>query len=250
MFFRTLLLSTLLASSLLANQSLTFVNTNIEWSLDTQGHIISDSVIFNGRNYNVVRGSKYELFKDTDNQLIAKLPEEDLNVGISVGKNLKKVITNNLNFILLDEKNSFSLQSFSYTDINNKTQSVENLRANCSTKSNNKSLLSIIFSSCFNNGDAKIGMAAFPGIISAEDVSLKVLANKFQLNGKLIDPIQGSAKIKGISNFDLENNELVIEVQSAKLEFINIRSRLFKELGKIKSKKIKVKEPFIIISFK
>jgi len=250
MFYFPLIFPLVFSISIFANQNLTFLNTNIHWNIEKQGHITSDSIIFNGRNYNVVQGEKYELFKDNDSQLIAKLPEENLNVGISVGKNLKKITTNNLNFILLDEKNSFSIQSFSYTDINNKTQAVENLKANCSTKSNNKSLISIIFSSCFNNGDAKIGIVSFPGILSAEDISLKVFTNKFQLNGNLLDPIQGSAKIKGISNFDLEKNILVIEIQSAKLEFINIRSRLFKELGKIKSHKIVVKEPFIYISFK
>ena len=158
-------------------------------------------------------------------------------------------IFHNLNFILKEKQNSFSIDTFLYTDITQKTQKVRKLEAICAPKGNKNSLLSLIFSSCFDNGNVKIKEAIFPGIISADSVSLKVESNKFQLSGNLIDPIQGTAKIKGVSNFDLAKNELVIEIQSAKLEILNIRSRLFKELKKIKSKKITIREPFIIVTF-
>ncbi len=249
MIVKSILAGLLLMSFAFANTNFSFLNTNIEWMIQKEGTISSDLIISQGRNYNVVSSEKYLLTKDESHQLVAHLPVDKLLVGISVGKNLVELLLRNLNFVLQEHKNSFSIETFLYTDLNNKTQSVTHLEAICGSKVNDKNLLSLIFSSCFNNGSVKIKKAMFPDILSAEDIALKVESNEFQLNGYLTDPIQGTTKIKGISNYDLIKNELIVEVQSAKLEFLNIRSRLFKELKKITSKKITVREPFVIISF-
>lgn len=230
-------------------ENISLVNTNIQWSQEKQGIITSEFVMVGDRNYNVLKGEIYPLLTNDKNNLIAELPLDNLDIGISVGKNLSILNISNLNFLFSEEKNFISLDAFNGTPVNKPKMELHKLEALCGKTIDEKSMLSIIFSSCFNNGQAKLETAIFPGVISGEKIDLNVVNHKFQLAGNLQKPIQGFVKIKGISNYDLEKNELIIEVQSAKLEILNIRGRLFKELSKVETKKIKVKEPFIIISF-
>ena len=247
----SLFISTTLFFSMLSfsNETASLVNTNIQWSQEQQGTINADVIIASGRNFNVVKGESYPLVQNSSNNLVAQLPLANLDVGITVGKNLSTLNIANLNFLLSEDKNLFSLDLFDSIPVNKAKMEIHKLDALCGKKIDKKSMLSIIFSSCFSNGHAKLKSALFPGVIAGEKIDLKVTNHKFQLSGNLLNPIQGSVKIKGISNYYLANNELVIEVQSAKLEFFNIRSRLFKELNKLKSTKIKIEEPFINIKF-
>ena len=52
-------------------------------------------------------------------------------------------------------------------------------------------------------------------------------------------------KIKGNGKTYYENNQIRIRIDKAKVGFINVRGRLFKELEKLESDKVQVNEPWI-----
>ena len=154
---------------------------------------------------------------------------ESLNIS---GLNLTSNQTNlALNFSKL---NSRSLTS---------SMDVERLSVNCNYQSSNDTFKTDVLHSCLNvKGDISLDSYSADGkeVVGSTDISTRGNSMDFQLRAQ-------GLKIKGNGNTYFENNQIRIKITKAKVGFLNVRGRLFKELEKLESDKISVNEPWIEI---
>jgi hypothetical protein len=253
MLLKTLLSIALISqlhSPVLAETFFKFEAADLKWSAPDSGSVSGKTIVANKVDYGSESGKTYTVRKNAAGNLEATLPNGKLDFGVSAGQKLLGINFRDLDLLIDDQVNNLVLENVSFKNAQKGESTVDQLVANCSPILKEGSFLTLIFANCFTMGSATVSSAIFPDMLSFENARLKVENNNFTLNGNLIDPVVGSAKIKGVSKFDAATSVLTVEVKSAKLDVFNIRSRIFKELGKIKSETIKVKEPFIYITLK
>ncbi|MDH4468323.1 MAG: hypothetical protein QE271_09705 [Bacteriovoracaceae bacterium] len=227
-----------------------FDAASMDWQSTDSGSVRAKKLVANKQDYQVDFSSSYAVKKGPLGSLQASLPGGLLDFGLSVGPKMKSILFKELNLLINETNNKLSLEHFSSVSVDKGESSIDLLSANCTPKVTDGNFLSAIFANCFTKGSVKIKSVIFPNMISGEDITLNVDNGNFNLRGYMLVPAEGVVKLGGTSKFDAQNNQLVIELKSAKLDIFNIKGRLFKEFRKIKSDSIKVQEPFIYINLK
>jgi len=237
------------SSFIFAETFFKFEAANLKWESPDKGTLSAKTIISNKVDYGAEVGSTYVIKRNNQGKLQSILPKGTLDFGIGAGPKLLGILFNELNLLINDSVNTLNLEHLSFESKEKGEGTVDKLVANCSPVLKEGSFLTLIFANCFTKGTATIKSAIFPSMLSFEDARLKVDQNNFNLNGYMLDPVTGNVKLSGISKFDATTGILTIEIKSAKLDIFNIRSRLFKELKKVKSESIKVEEPYVYITF-
>ncbi len=166
--------------------------------------------------------------------------------------NLPDVISevDTINIAGLDLTSNQSLVALSANQL--RTQSTDSslditrLSIDCGYKSSNDTFTNELLDSCFNNsGDISLGSYKSDGKEVVGDTEFTIRNNSMTFQMKA----QG-LKIKGNGKTYFQNNQVRIRVDKAKVGFLNVRGRLFKELEKLESEKVSVNEPWIEFQLK
>lgn len=88
------------------------------------------------------------------------------------------------------------------------------------------------------------------GNLSISSVALKVTNGKYELSADVKAQVSGKVTSKGSFGYDTGTGVLSIKISEVKIAFLNITSKVFDELKKNQSEKLKVKEPFVYLTVK
>jgi len=86
--------------------------------------------------------------------------------------------------------------------------------------------------------------------LSISSVALKANAGKYELSADVKAQVSGKVTSKGNFSYDPTNGVIAIKISEVKVAFLNITSKVFDELKKNESEKLRVKEPFVYLSIK
>jgi hypothetical protein len=86
--------------------------------------------------------------------------------------------------------------------------------------------------------------------LSVSSVALKANAGKYELSADVKAQVSGKVTSKGNFSYDPTNGIIAIKISEVKVAFLNITSKVFDELKKNESEKLRVKQPFVYISIK
>jgi hypothetical protein len=91
------------------------------------------------------------------------------------------------------------------------------------------------------------GTKADVGVSSLE---LKTQKGKYNLEADVKAQISGKVKSNGNMNYDPATGKMILKISEVKFGFINITGKVFDELEKNESEKLKVKKPYVYYSIK
>ncbi len=231
-----------MAMPIVANEyQATVKNFNLNYNFPS-GTANSQELIYKNYQYYGATGYNVELqagvlLLETPDDIIHldNLPDSitEVNALTISGLNL----TSNSQLVAL-EANRLATQS---TD---SSIDIRNFAIDCDYEDIDEELMQEVLHSCFNVG-GNIDLGSF--ISNGSEV---ISNTEFSLNRNNMDfemKAQG-LKIKGNGKTYYENNQIRIRIDKAKVGFINVRGRLFKELEKLESDKVQVNEPWIEFS--
>ncbi|HXH75884.1 MAG TPA: hypothetical protein VNJ08_13015 [Bacteriovoracaceae bacterium] len=100
-------------------------------------------------------------------------------------------------------------------------------------------LISALSSSLTNAVGSGVGIAG---------LDLKVNAGKYELSAVVKAQISGKAKSHGQVSYDASKKLLTIKITEVKFSVLNVTSKVFDELKKNESEKMKVKQPYVYLT--
>lgn len=152
---------------------------------------------------------------------------------------------NDLDLVSSSTSLSLSTQRFA-TQSTDSAMDISRLAIQCSYEDRDDEFMNEILHSCFNrSGNLSLGGFSSDGKEVLTDTQFTIRNNSmnFQMRAQ-------GLKIKGNGKTYYENDQLRIRIDKAKVGFLNVRGRLFKELEKLESSTVSVHEPWIEIDLK
>lgn len=86
--------------------------------------------------------------------------------------------------------------------------------------------------------------------IGVNSLDLKTQSGKYELEGDVKAQISGKVRSKGNMSYDAVKGIMTIKISEVKFGFLNITGKVFDELKKNESDKLKVKQPFVYFTLK
>jgi len=88
------------------------------------------------------------------------------------------------------------------------------------------------------------------GSVQVNAVELKIKNKKFDLLAEVRAQVSGKVKALGQMSYDSQKGQLAIKISEVKFGFLNITSKVFDELKKNESDRLRVKEPYVYYQLK
>ncbi len=167
---------------------------------------------------------------------------------------------------------SLTLGQFNSVDDNLR---LENLSLDCSRDPRNEEVMDQLLTGCIQKLSLKAGRfnsaavdaflpAALTSITGEEAVvaqgtkapfqinglDLRINGGKYNLAADVRAQISGKVTSTGTASYDQTKGVLALRISEVKFGFLNITSRVFDELRKNESEKLKIKEPFVYYSLR
>lgn len=169
----------------------------------------------------------------------------------------------------LAEKLNLSLAAGRFNSAENSLK-LDGLNLDCSRDSLQSEVMDQLISGCiqkmtfksskFQSQDAEETLAlvlseTISKAISASDVTvnsvdLKTNAGKYDLSADVKAQVSGKVKSNGNMAYDPANGKLTLKISEVKFSILNITGKVFEELKKKESDKLKVKEPYVYYTVK
>jgi hypothetical protein len=92
--------------------------------------------------------------------------------------------------------------------------------------------------------------AAPLGGVGVNSLDMRVSAGRYYLSAEIKAQISGKIKSQGELSYDAAKKELRVKIASVKYGFFNITSKVFDELEKKESEKMKVSKPYVYFKLK
>jgi hypothetical protein len=86
--------------------------------------------------------------------------------------------------------------------------------------------------------------------VTVNSVDLKTNAGKYDLSADVKAQVSGKVKSNGNMAYDPANGKLTLKISEVKFSILNITGKVFDELKKKESDKLKVKEPYVYYTVK
>lgn len=86
--------------------------------------------------------------------------------------------------------------------------------------------------------------------LGINSLDLKTNAGKYDLTAEVKSSISGKVKSNGNMSYEHTTGKLILKISEVKFGFLNITGKVFDELKKKESDKLKVKEPYVYYSLK
>lgn len=86
--------------------------------------------------------------------------------------------------------------------------------------------------------------------VTVNSVDLKTNAGKYDLSADVKAQVSGKVKSNGNMAYDPANGKLTLKISEVKFSILNITGKVFEELKKKESDKLKVKEPYVYYTVK
>jgi hypothetical protein len=86
--------------------------------------------------------------------------------------------------------------------------------------------------------------------IGVNSLDMRVSGGRYDLSAEIKAQISGKIKSKGELSYDAAKKELRVKISSVKYGFFNITSKVFDELEKKESEKMKVSKPYVYFKLK
>lgn len=86
--------------------------------------------------------------------------------------------------------------------------------------------------------------------VTVKSVDLKTNAGKYDLSADVNAQVSGKVKSNGNMVYDPASGKLTLKISEVKFSILNITGKVFEELKKKESDKLKVKEPYVYYSIK
>lgn len=93
--------------------------------------------------------------------------------------------------------------------------------------------------------DALAGALDEKGSLGINSLDLKTNNGKYDLSAEVKSQISGKVKSNGNMSYDKTNGTVSVKISEVKFGILNITGKVFDELKKKESEKLKVKEPFV-----
>lgn len=99
-------------------------------------------------------------------------------------------------------------------------------------------------------GEALLNSTMNKGDIKINDLDLQTKNGKYELEAEVKAQISGKVKSDGNMSYDPAQGLLTLKISEVKFGFFNITGKVFDELEKNESEKLKVKKPYVYYSIK
>lgn len=86
--------------------------------------------------------------------------------------------------------------------------------------------------------------------VTVKSVDLRTNAGKYDLSADVNAQVSGKVKSNGNMAYDPASGKLTLKISEVKFSILNITGKVFEELKKKESEKLKVKEPYVYYSIK
>jgi hypothetical protein len=86
--------------------------------------------------------------------------------------------------------------------------------------------------------------------VTVNSVDLKTNAGKYDLSADVKAQVSGKVKSNGNMSYDPASGKLTLKISEVKFSILNITGKVFDELKKNESDKLKVKEPYVYYTIK
>lgn len=162
----------------------------------------------------------------------------------------------------LDKKVIASLTSALF--VSDSKMSLQGLTADCQRKSASDVIEEVI-AGCLSEGNLKVAsfdsqsLNNFVSLISEEvdsqnltvkSLNLAVKNKAFNLSLSTKIGVNGTIKARGTTDVDYQNKKAVIKVDEVKFGILNITSKFFAEIEKMKNESVEVRRPYIYLTYK
>lgn len=148
---------------------------------------------------------------------------------------------------------------------------LDNLTVDCNRDSAKKELMEQLISGCIQRMNFKAGkfnsqaemeglmtvlsesLSEFSGeksSLTINSVNLKSSSGKYELTADVKAQISGKVKSNGNLSYDENQGMLTVKISEVKFGILNITGKVFDELKKKESDKLKVKKPYVYYSIK
>lgn len=95
-----------------------------------------------------------------------------------------------------------------------------------------------------------LGMAAPKAAIGVNGLDVKISAGKYSLSADVKADVSGKVRSSGTMSYDQASGVMTIKISEVKFSFLNITGKVFEELKKQESEKLKVKQPYVYLQLK
>lgn len=167
-----------------------------------------------------------------------------------------------LNFLNKDKTINLNLSNAHAKDIDLDT-SLSRAAIDCTREDHHQDITDDLLSACLKNSRIsakdfrfRSGESLFESLVeekmlsdqmTLDDLSVSISNHKLKANFKSNLSKGVKVKIEGSTSYNLDERKIVIKIDKAKASFLNIKNKIFDELGKMQNEKIEVNKPFIHI---
>ena len=162
----------------------------------------------------------------------------------------------------LDKKVITSLSSAKFES--ESRMSLQNLTADCQRK-NASDIFEEIIAGCLTEGNLKVSSFDSKAVneifsliaddslnknVQVKSLNLTVKNKAFNLSLSTKIGVNGTIKARGTSDVDYKNKKAVLKIDEVKFGILNITSKFFAEIEKLKNESVEVRRPYIYITYK
>jgi hypothetical protein len=142
---------------------------------------------------------------------------------------------------------------------------LDNLSLDCDRNSSFEDEMDQLITGCFqkmsfksskfssqevNESLAKAITSALNSSVSVNSVDLKVVAGKYNLSADVKADVSGKVKSSGVLSYDAETSVVKLKISEVKFSILNITGKVFDELEKKETDKLKVERPYVYFKIK
>lgn len=161
--------------------------------------------------------------------------------------------------LILGADLSLTLRSAKFSS---KTSSMilDNLSLACSRDSSHTEDMDQLLSGCvkkmslksgkFSSGFLEESMVEVLGSVGISSLDFKIENGKYNLQGQVKAQMSGKVKSNGQASYDSATGVLTLKISEVKFGILGITGKVFDELRKNESDKLKVKQPYLYITLK
>lgn len=137
---------------------------------------------------------------------------------------------------------------------------LDTLSLNCSRDLGHKEEIDQIISGCtkkmsltsnkFSSSSMSSAMIEVLGGVGVSSLDFKIIDGKYNLQGQVKAQVSGRVKSSGEAKYDANSGVLTLKINEVKFGILSITGKVFDELRKNESDKLKVKQPYLYITLK
>lgn len=102
----------------------------------------------------------------------------------------------------------------------------------------------------FSSSSMANAMVEVLGGVGMTSLDFKIIEGKYNLQGQVKAQISGKVRSSGEAKYDSQTGVLTLKISEVKFGILNVTGKVFDELRKNESEKLKVKQPYLYVTLK